>query len=86
MKSILLIGAGQFGVHLAKKLNELGHEIMAVDSQEERVDRILPYCTSAQIGDASSAEFWKRWALRITTFASLPSAIIFRIRWRPHPL
>ena len=57
MKSILLIGAGQFGVHLAKKLNELGHEIMAVDSQEERVDRILPYCTRAQLGDASAAEF-----------------------------
>lgn len=57
MKTILLIGAGQFGVHLAKKLNELGHEIMAVDSKEERVDQILPYCTSAQIGDASSSEF-----------------------------
>ena len=57
MKTILLIGAGQFGVHLAKKLNELGHEIMAVDSLEERVDRILPYCTSAQIGDASDSEF-----------------------------
>lgn len=57
MKTILLIGAGQFGVHLAKRLNELGHEIMAVDSREERVDQILPYCTGAQIGDASSAEF-----------------------------
>ena len=57
MKTILLIGAGQFGVHLAKKLNQLGHEIMAVDSLEERVDRILPYCTSAQRGDASDSEF-----------------------------
>ncbi len=57
MKTILLIGAGQFGVHLAKKLNSLGHEIMAVDSREERVDQILPYCTSAQIGDASSTDF-----------------------------
>lgn len=57
MKTILLIGAGQFGVHLAKKLNQLGHEILAVDSLEERVDRILPYCTSAQIGDASDSEF-----------------------------
>lgn len=57
MKSILLIGAGQFGMHLAKKLSELGHEIMAVDSCEERVDHILPYATSAQIGDASAEEF-----------------------------
>ena len=57
MKTILLIGAGQSGVHLAEKLISLGHEIMAVDPREERVDQILPYCTSAQIGDASSTDF-----------------------------
>ena len=57
MKSVLLVGAGQFGVHLAKKLSELDNEIMVVDSNEERIDAILPYATSAQIGDASSVEF-----------------------------
>ena len=57
MKSVLLVGAGQFGVHLAKKLSELDNEIMVVDSNEERIDAILPYATSARIGDASSVEF-----------------------------
>lgn len=57
MKSVLLIGAGQFGVHLAKKLNELDNEILVVDSCEERIDSILPYTTNAQIGDASTVEF-----------------------------
>lgn len=57
MKSVLLVGAGQFGVHLAKKLSELDNEIMVVDSNEERIDAILPYATSAQIGDASTVEF-----------------------------
>ena len=57
MKSVLLVGAGQFGVHLAKKLNELDNEIMVVDSNEERIDNILSYATSAQIGDASSVDF-----------------------------
>ncbi len=57
MKSVLLVGAGQFGVHLAKKLSELDNEIMVVDSNEERIDTILPYATSARIGDASSVEF-----------------------------
>lgn len=57
MKSVLLVGAGQFGVHLAKKLSELDNEIMVVDSNEVRIDAILPYATSAQIGDASSVEF-----------------------------
>lgn len=57
MKSILLVGAGQFGMHLARKLYDLGHEIMAVDTKEERVDSVLPYAASAQIGDASSYDF-----------------------------
>ena len=35
MKSVLLIGLGRFGTNLALKLNELGHEVMAVDCDEE---------------------------------------------------
>ena len=31
MKSVLLIGLGRFGRHLAMQLNELGHQVMAVD-------------------------------------------------------
>lgn len=57
MKSILLIGLGRFGKHTALKLNELGHEVMAIDKDEIRVDRILPYVTSAQIGDCTDEEF-----------------------------
>ncbi|MBR2870085.1 MAG: NAD-binding protein, partial [Clostridia bacterium] len=41
-KSILLIGLGRFGKHIAMKLNELGHEIMAVDHDEEKVNEIMP--------------------------------------------
>ena len=36
-KSILLIGLGRFGRHVAMKLDELHHEIMAVDKEERRV-------------------------------------------------
>ena len=37
MKSILLIGLGRFGKHIAMHLNHLGHQVMAVDTSEERV-------------------------------------------------
>ena len=40
MKSILLIGLGRFGRHVAKKLNELNHQVMAVDKLERRVDAV----------------------------------------------
>lgn len=57
MKSILLIGLGRFGRHVALQLNQLGHEVMAVDCVEESVNEILPFVTNAQIGDSTSEEF-----------------------------
>ena len=59
MKNILLIGLGRFGRHLAVELNELGHEVMAVDDEEDRVNEILSYVTNAQIGDSTNADFLK---------------------------
>ncbi|MDD6022310.1 MAG: TrkA family potassium uptake protein [Oscillospiraceae bacterium] len=57
MKSILLIGLGRFGEHVALELNRLGHQVMAVDDKEERVNEMLPYVTNAQIGDSTNPEF-----------------------------
>ena len=57
MKSILLIGVGRFGKHIAMKLNELGHEVMAIDMNEERINEILPYVVGAQIGNSTNFEF-----------------------------
>jgi trk system potassium uptake protein TrkA len=59
MKSVLLIGLGRFGRHMAQKLNELNHEVMAIDKTEERVDAVLPFVTNAQIGDSTNEEFLK---------------------------
>ena len=57
MKSVLLIGLGRFGKYIAMKLDELHHEVLAVDSVESRVNDVLPYVTSAQIGDSTNQEF-----------------------------
>ena len=57
MKSVLLIGLGRFGKNIALKLHELGHEVMAVDKKEERVEEVLPYVTNAQIGDSMNELF-----------------------------
>ena len=56
-KTVLLIGLGRFGRHIAMKLGDLGHEVMAVDSSEKRVNELLPYVTAAQIGDSTSEQF-----------------------------
>lgn len=57
MKSILLIGLGRFGKHIAMNLNQLGHHVMAVDNVEERVEEVLPFVTNAQIGDSTNEDF-----------------------------
>lgn len=57
MKNVLLIGLGRFGRHIAIHLDSLGHQVMAVDINEERINKVLPYVTNAQIGDSTNAEF-----------------------------
>ena len=57
MKSFLLIGLGRFGRHLAMQLNAQGHQVMAVDDDEEKVNAMLNVVTNAQIGDSTNGEF-----------------------------
>ena len=64
MKTILLIGLGRFGSTMARKLHELGHEIMAIDTSEERINAILPYVTSAQIGDCTNEQYMSSLGIR----------------------
>ncbi|WP_448920544.1 potassium channel family protein [Eubacterium sp.] len=64
MKNILLIGLGHFGKHIAMELNQLGHEIMAVDENEEKVNDVLPYVTNAQIGDSTDSDFLESLGIR----------------------
>ena len=57
MKNVLLIGLGRFGMHVAAHLYNLGHQVMAVDTDEDRVNKVLPFVTNAQIGDSTDADF-----------------------------
>lgn len=57
MKSILILGLGRFGKNLTKYFSELGQEVMAVDTHEERVNEVMPYVVDAQIGDTTNPEF-----------------------------
>ena len=57
MKSILLIGLGRFGRHIAEKLHDMQHDVLAVDHDEDRVNRILPLVTNALIADSTNADF-----------------------------
>ena len=64
MKSVLLIGLGRFGRHLAVQLNQLSHEIMAVDHDEQRINEVMEYVTNAQIGDSTNPLFLSSLGIR----------------------
>ena len=57
MKSVLLIGTNRFGFLLARQFRGLGHQVMAVDKNEDRINRVLPFVTDAQIGDSTDEAF-----------------------------
>ena len=57
MKTVLLIGLGRFGRHVARRLYDLDHQVLAVDSNEDCVNRVLPFVTGAQIGDSTNPTF-----------------------------
>ena len=57
MRSILLIGVNRFGSLLARQFQEQGHQVMAVDKDEERINCVLPLVTDAQIGDSTNEAF-----------------------------
>lgn len=59
MKTVLIIGMGKFGHHLCNRLVDLGNQVMVVDEQEERLEDVLPYVTSAKIGDCTKTEVLK---------------------------
>ena len=54
MKSILVIGLGRFGRHMAKKFSEQNNDVMAIDINEERINNVLSVVTNALIGDATN--------------------------------
>lgn len=53
---MLVIGLGRFGGHLARKLSDLGNEVMVVDMDEEAVEKLAPHVTWAQVGDCMDVD------------------------------
>ncbi len=64
MKNVLVIGAGRFGRYTIRKLHELGHQVVAVDRNEERIARILPLVSDGQIGDSTDQDFMSSLGIR----------------------
>jgi trk system potassium uptake protein len=56
MRSFVIIGLSSFGYYLAKSLAESGHRIMAIDINEDKIDKIRSHVDRAVIADATDRE------------------------------
>lgn len=56
MQSVLVIGMGRFGRHLAEKMQELGNDVMIVDRDEGIIEEMAPKFTNAEIGDCTNVD------------------------------
>ena len=63
-KSVLLIGLGRYGRHVAQELYQMKHDILAVDKDEERVNMVLPYVTNALMADSTNKSFLESLGIR----------------------
>lgn len=51
MKSVLVIGMGCFGRHLASKLSDMGNDVMVVDKSPEIIEKLSSMFTDSYAGD-----------------------------------
>ena len=56
-KKFCVIGLGHFGFHVVKSLDSEGHEVVAIDSNKDKVQAVKDICSYALLGDAANKEF-----------------------------
>jgi trk system potassium uptake protein TrkA len=60
MKRFVVVGLGNFGASVVESLHAMGHEVIALDSSGNAVDRIAPYATRAAVGDGTDRAILER--------------------------
>lgn len=63
-KNFLIIGAGRFGRYAAIRLHDLGHQVMVVDKEESRINKIMLFASDARIGDSTDKAFLQSLGVR----------------------
>jgi trk system potassium uptake protein TrkA len=71
MRQIAVIGLGRFGYHVAETLTKLGHEVLAIDRDEEQITRVGEFATYAVQCDATDEK-----ALRAISTQNVDMAVV----------
>lgn len=63
-RQFVIIGCGRFGKGVAQKLVDLGCEVLAIDKNEETIQEVSTYATSAMQADATDENTIKSLGIR----------------------
>src|SRR5918992_880467 len=64
MKRFFVIGLGNFGSAIAEALHADGHDVVAVDKNEDAVERIAPHVTRAVVANGQHLQTLERLGAR----------------------
>lgn len=68
---VAVLGLGRFGAHLAEALDDLGHEVLAIDLDEAQVQEVAPKVTDARIADITELD-----SLRALSLGEVDVAVV----------
>ena len=77
METFVVIGLGRFGSAVAEELCALGHQVLAIDTDEKAVQRMADKVTQAVVGDCQDPE-----VLQMLGVKNMDGAVVaFSTRW-----
>ena len=85
MKSILVIGMGTLGRHLAAKMQEMGNEVMIIDKNEYIIQELAPIFPDSLIGDCTNEGVLRSVGSTTLICVLLLSEKIFILLWKLPP-
>ena len=53
-QQVVVIGLGRFGTNVVQSLYNLGHDVLAIDKREDRVQNVMGQATYALAADATN--------------------------------
>ena len=68
---VAVLGLGRFGLHLAETLDDLGHDVLAIDMDEGNVHELAPKVTDARMADITDID-----ALRALSVSDVDVAVV----------
>lgn len=90
MKRFIVVGLGNFGASAAEELNRMGHEVIALDVDRDKVEVASQHLRNVVVGDGTDPEVLERLGARscdaaiVSTGDDIPASVLTALGLRDH--